>query len=136
MWASKWPVGQLDGCGLVPLTDVGPGDGATVVIPGSHKSDFQYPMQDVGGGISVGSGEQLEGAVEVHLKAGDALIFNDALCHGSAQRTNCGERRMIVIRYVPTSRAHRFGYEPSPELSARLTSDRLAIVESIKQSRP
>ena len=33
---------------LAPLTDVGPGDGATVVIPGSHKSDFAHPMQSVG----------------------------------------------------------------------------------------
>ena len=49
-WAS-WMVAVL-----VPLTDVGLGDGATVVIPGSNKSDFQHPMQDVGGGISVGSG--------------------------------------------------------------------------------
>jgi hypothetical protein len=120
---------------LAPLTDVGPGDGATVVIPGSHKSDFPHPQQDKRGGISPGSGEQLEGAVEIHLKAGDALLFNDALCHGSAQRINPGQRRMITIRYVPTGFAHRFGYEPSPELAARLTPERLAIVQPIKPQR-
>ena len=116
---------------LAPLTDVGPGDGATVVIPGSHKSDFAHPMQSVEGGISSGPGEQLEGAAEVHLKAGDALLFNDAVCHGSAQRINSGQRRMITIRYVPAHRAHRFGYEPSAELVARLTPERLAIVQPI-----
>jgi hypothetical protein len=114
---------------LAPLTDVGPGDGATVVVPGSHKSDFPHPQQDQTGGISQESGERLAGAVEIHLNAGDALLFNDALCHGSAQRTNPGERRMITMRYVPALFAHRFGYEPSPELSARLTPERLALVQ-------
>lgn len=72
---------------LVPLSEVGPGDGATVVVPGSHKSDFPHPLQEHRGGISSGSGEQLEGAEEIHLKAGDALLFNDALdcdvCEGA-----------------------------------------------------
>jgi hypothetical protein len=116
---------------LAPLTDVGPGDGATVVIPGSHKSDFPHPLQDKRGGISAGPGEQLEGAVEIHLKAGDAVLFNDALCHGSAQRHNPDQRRMITIRYVPAFHAHRFGYEPSDELAGRLTPERLAMTRPI-----
>jgi hypothetical protein len=120
---------------LAPLTDVGPGDGATVVVPGSHKADFPHPMQDRRGGISSGSGEKVESAVEIHLKAGDALLFNDALCHGSAQRTNPGQRRMITMRYVPAMYAHRFGYEPSPDLVARLTPERLAIVQPLKPRR-
>ena len=120
---------------LAPLTDVGPGDGATVIIPGSHKSDFPHPKQDSVGNISIGPGEKLEGTVEVHLKAGDALLFNDALCHGSAQRVNPGQRRMIAIRYVPTAYDHRFGYEPSAELVARLTPERLAIVRHLREKR-
>jgi len=120
---------------LAPLTAVGPGDGATVIIPGSHKSDFPHPRQDQRGGISKESGEQLEGAVEIHLNAGDALLFNDALCHGSAQRTNPGERRMITMRYVPTLFAHRFGYEPSPALAARLTPEQLALVQPNQRRR-
>ena len=77
---------------LVALTDVGPGDGGTVVVPGSHNSDFPHPHQDSRAGISRGPGELVEGAIEVYLKAGDALLINDFLCHGSAERTNPGER--------------------------------------------
>lgn len=122
---------------LIPLTDVGPGDGPTVIVPGSHKSDFPHPRQDQRGAISEGSGEHMEGAIEIHLKAGDALLFNDALCHGSAQRTNPGQRRMIIMRYVPTLYAHRYGYEPSPELVERLTPEQLAIVRpTIPRRRP
>lgn len=120
---------------LAPLTDVGPGDGATVVVPGSHKSDLPHPQQEGRGRITSGPGEILEGAVEIHLEAGDALLFNDALCHGSAQRLNPGQRRMITIRYVPALHAHRFGYQPSPELVARLTPERLALVQPIAPRR-
>ncbi|MBL4576143.1 MAG: phytanoyl-CoA dioxygenase family protein [Opitutaceae bacterium] len=28
---------------LIALNDIGPGDGATMVIPGSHKSNFRHP---------------------------------------------------------------------------------------------
>ena len=30
---------------LMALDDIGPGDGATVVIPGSHKSNFPHPQR-------------------------------------------------------------------------------------------
>jgi ectoine hydroxylase-related dioxygenase (phytanoyl-CoA dioxygenase family) len=119
---------------LAPLTDVGTGGGATVLVPGSHKSDFPHPAQDRLGAVTASS-QPPEGAVEVHLRDGDAVLFNDALCHGSALRTNPGQRRMITIRYVPSAYAHRFGYEPSPELVARLTPERLAIVQPVKPRR-
>jgi len=116
---------------LVALTDVGPGDGGTVVVPGSHNSDFPHPQQDSRAGISEGPGESLEGAVEVYLNAGDALLINDFLCHGSAERTNAGERRMVIFRYVPEIYGHRFGYVPSAELMARLTPAQREIVQPI-----
>ena len=31
---------------LLALTDIGPGDGGTMIIPGSHKSNFQHPDHD------------------------------------------------------------------------------------------
>lgn len=114
---------------LLALTDVGPGDGATAVVPGSHKSDLAHPRQDARGGISQASGEELEGAEEVYLKAGDALLLNDFACHASARRRNTGERRMIIFRYVPEIYAHRWGYVPSPELISRISESQRAIVQ-------
>ena len=121
---------------MVALTDVGPEDGATVVIPGSHKSDFPHPMQDENAGISQGPGQKVKGAVEIHLQAGDAVLFNDYLCHGSAERTSPGKRRMIIFRYLPSIFAHRFGYVPSDELLARLTPQRREIVQPVVPRRP
>ena len=121
---------------MVPLNDVLQGDGATMIIPGSHKSDFPHPMQDRRGAITQGPGETIEGAAEIHLKAGDALMFNDALCHGSAQRTNPGQRRMLLLRYVPSLIGHRFGYVPSVELLERLTPERREIVQPAVPRKP
>ena len=120
---------------MVALTDVGPGDGPTVLVPSSHKSDFPHPMQHEDAGISKGPGEKIEGAVEIYVKAGDALLINDYLCHGSAERTNAGERRMVVFRYLSEIYGHRFGYVPSDELLSRLTPERREIVQPIVPRR-
>ena len=61
-----------------------------------------------------------QGAIEVHVKAGDAILFVDALCHGSARRVSPGERRISVYRYSSAATRTRFGHHPSPELLARL----------------
>jgi len=62
------------------------------------------------------------------MDAGDALIFVDTICHGSARRTTQGNRRVVVFRYGPSWGFFRFGYRPSPELLARLTPSRRQIV--------
>jgi hypothetical protein len=82
------------------LTDIGPGDGATMVIPGSHKSNFVHP--NAGEYAKLDRMDTLEGAVEVHLKKGDALLFVDGIMHGGSSRTNTeGERRVVIYRYGP-----------------------------------
>ena len=120
---------------LVALTDVGPGDGPTVLIPSSHKSDIRHP-HDKGGFSDAGPATRLEGAIEVHMRTGDALLFQDFLCHGSAERTNPGQRRMVVFRYLASVFAHRWGYVPSNGLLARLTPAQRKIVQPIVPRRP
>ncbi len=114
---------------LMALTDIGPGDGATMVVPGSHKAHFPHPDADkhhMRG--EVASVDDVEGAVEVQMQAGDVLLFVDALCHGSAERVTAGNRRIIVFRYGPSWGNFRHGYRVSDELAARLTPERLQIV--------
>ena len=129
---------------MVALNDVEGGDGATIIVPGSHKSDIQHPAQAEHGKkwlkdakpmkVDEGSltkGHSIEGGIEIHLKTGDGILFNDSLCHGSGERTNPGERRMIIFRYMPSAMAHRFRYEPSQELISRLTAERRAIIQPV-----
>ena len=114
---------------LMALTDIGPGDGGTMIIPGSHKANFEHPdyakfcMNEDGASV-----DRMPGAIEVFMKAGDALLFVDACSHGSARRVNPGERRITVYRYGPSWGNFRHGYEPSPELLERLTPGRRQIV--------
>ncbi len=108
---------------LMALTDIGPGDGATMIIPASHKSNFVHPdseqhVMKMGETRSV---DDVEGAIEAHLEAGDALLFVDAISHGSAKRVNPGERRIVVYRYGPSWGNFRHPYHASNELLERLT---------------
>jgi ectoine hydroxylase-related dioxygenase (phytanoyl-CoA dioxygenase family) len=125
--AGRFHCGQVNV--LVALNDIGPGDGATMVIPGSHKSNLRHPQT-----VAVHKRDQqssvdgIAGAVEVHLRAGDALMFVDAIMHGSARRTNAGQRRMTVYRYGPSWGYFRHDMLPSAELLARLTPEQRRIV--------
>ncbi len=119
---------------LLALRDIGPGDGPTMVVPGSHKSNLPHPLAgDYAKGDRM---DHLPGAVPVHLAAGDALLFVDALMHGAASRTNPGHRRLVILRYGPGWGATRFGYHYSPELLARLTPARRAILQPVEPRRP
>ena len=119
---------------ILALTDVGPGDGATMVIPGSHKSNFPHPNAGDYGALD--RMDTLEGAVELHLEKGDALLFVDGLMHGGSSRTNPGERRVVIYRYGPAWGATRFGYEYSQALLDRLTPERRKILQPIPPLRP
>ena len=115
------------------LTDISTGDGGTMIIPGSHKSNFSHPHFDQYRMNSEGASvEGIEGAVEMHMEKGDAIVFVDGLSHGSAKRTNPGERRVIIYRYGPSWGNFRHGYQPSQELLARLTPERRKIVQPLE----
>ena len=119
-------------CGMIniimALSDIGPDNGPTMVIPGSHKSNFRNPDFDPEKIKARNkAADNATGAIEVHLKAGDALLFVDALNHG-AKRTISGERRTVIYRYGPSWGFFRDGYRPSKELLTRLTPERRKIV--------
>ena len=114
---------------LMAFNDIGEGDGATMVIPGSHKSNIRHPEFDSAAMTTAPTSvDGVVGAVEVHLKAGDAILFVDSIMHGSAARRNAGQRRMAVYRYGPSWGFFRHNYRPSPALLDRLNSLRRGIV--------
>lgn len=127
---------------LTAFTDIGPGDGATMVIPGSHKSNIVHPEflkkrdKNEWGDGGGGSVDGVAGAIEVHMKAGDALVFVDATCHGSAKRVNPGERKISVYRYGSSWNRTRWGYHASPELLARLNPFARKLVHPQDYVRP
>ena len=122
---------------LLALTDIGPGDGGTYILPGSHKSNFSLPELQQEWAIRQNKGfVELPGAFEVQLKAGDALMFVDACCHGATARTNPGERRVVIYRYGVSWGSSRYGYTYSPELLARVTPEQRKILQPIAPRLP
>lgn len=125
--AGKFHCGQVNI--LMALTNIGPGDGATMVVPGSHKSNIRHPhtvaLEKRGDEISM---DAVVGAIECHLEKGDALLFVDAIAHGSARRTNEGHRRIAVYRYGPSWGYFRHPFRPSAELLARLSPQQRQII--------
>ena len=122
---------------LLALGDIGDGDGATMAIPGSHKSNLLHPAfnapEATGSNRSL---DQVEAAVQIQLAAGDAICFVDCMAHGSAERTRPGERRIAIIRYGPKWGSDRYGYQPSPELLVRLPPERRRIVQPLPPRTP
>lgn len=115
---------------IVALTDIGPGDGATMVVPATHKSNLAHPL--AGDYLAGDVMDVLPGATEVHLRAGDAVLFTDSLMHGGASRVNPGERRVVIIRYGPSWGGSRFGYTWSDALLDRLTPTRRRILRPVE----
>lgn len=112
---------------LLALDDIGPGDGATMAVPGSHKQNLEPPFYEEVRGETL---EEVPGAEEIHLERGDALLFVDCLMHGSATRTTPGTRRFAVLRYGPSWGVSRRGYQPSAALLDRLSDREAAVVKT------
>lgn len=77
------------------LTDVQPGEGGFGCIPGSHKSNLPFPSEwrDL---------ESPHPCVQaVTGKAGTAILFTEALTHGTLPWKASQERRTLFYKYSP-----------------------------------
>jgi hypothetical protein len=76
---------------VFPLLDCDPEDGCFAVVPGAHKSNFPSPL-------SKHPNENLY-LQPVPARAGDAIIFTEALTHGSTVNTSGKPRRTLYYCY-------------------------------------
>jgi hypothetical protein len=120
---------------IIALADIGPGDGATMVIPGSHTTNLANPLTATAPPNR--PPDNAHGLYrELHLRAGDVLLFTDAIEHAAALRANAGHRRILILRYAPCWTGFAGGFEPSDELVSRLTPARREIVRPFAPRRP
>ncbi len=79
------------------LRDVGPGDGGFGCVPGSHKANLPFPE----------AWKELEGDTPPDLvravtgPAGTAIVFTEAMTHGTLPWRGAGERRTLFFKYDP-----------------------------------
>jgi hypothetical protein len=86
-------------CGLIAvafnLHDVNPGDGGFGAVPGSHKANLPIPSP------WLELGEQHPCARPVTGPAGTAIVFSEALTHGTMPWRARHERRTLFFKYSP-----------------------------------
>ena len=104
------------------LKDVGPDDGGFGCVPGSHKSNYAFPEEwkemDEPGPIV----ERVTGP------AGTAIIFTEALTHGTLPWTGSDERRTIFFKYSPNPISWSAHYLEADDYDG-LTEAQRAILE-------
>ena len=84
------------------LTDVEPGDGGSIVIPGSHKSEFERPDELLIPGENGVDPEPDPVFTNLVPKAGDFLFCSELLTHGVLQwKPTERDRRLLILRYRP-----------------------------------
>ena len=96
------------------LSNTGPNQGGFLCIPGSHKQNFKTPD-------SIISQHDIADCVLIpEVKPGSAIIFTEALAHGTATWKSDTPRRQILFKYTPSHMAYTRKYAKLPK-NANLT---------------
>ena len=109
------------------LSDVHPGDGGLLVVPGSHKSMFERPPELFNNGTVETLDALPEGVVNITPRAGDMVVMNELVTHGVLPWTPRGHdrtRMILVLRYVPQYQRNR---ELPEAIQRRLAPDTLEL---------
>ncbi len=86
---------------LVYLTDItSREDGPFVVVEGSHKANYPFPVARRD--MKTGAGMDRAGVHPVYTAAGDLLLLNEALTHGSLAKSSGGERAFLAFSFAPS----------------------------------
>ena len=102
---------------LAYLTDVGPDDGGTCLIPGSHRLTWnQREMID-----AAMSDDKLIHQVEA--SAGSVLLFGESLIHSTTAIRSNKERVILVAGYTPPMVREWPGNEVNPEFIETLPEE-------------
>ena len=93
------------------LTDVYPDDGGLIILPGSHKSEFERPeglfypgsrTPEGGYNPDYKSFDVPPGVLNVTPKAGDVVMISEMVTHGALSwRPEDRDRRFLTLRYMP-----------------------------------
>lgn len=104
------------------LADVNPGDGGLAVIPGSHKGNYACPQ-------AIRQWEAHQDVVtQITCKAGDVVIFTEAVTHGTIPWTAEHDRRSVLFRMSPGNLSYVQGDWPE-SMYEGATPEQRAVLE-------
>ena len=121
------------------FTDVRPGDGGLVVVPGSHKSQFKRPASFFVPDQEDANPAPHPAVLNITPKAGDVVIISELLTHGVLiWKPTDRDRRFIMMRYVPQFIGPTDDNLPFPfpdEILDRLSPETRELIEFAPRSR-
>ena len=101
------------------LSDVGPDQGAFVVIPGSHRHDTGLSLNQI----------DLPGQhIFDNVNAGDVIIFNEALLHNGRPNPSTKTRKTVIVNFGRADAGIWPGYQPLEATLQKVTSRQRAIL--------
>jgi ectoine hydroxylase-related dioxygenase (phytanoyl-CoA dioxygenase family) len=110
---------------IFQLTDMNAGDGGLSLIPGSHKSNFRCPQ-------SLKLYQKYQEQIRtVTCRAGDVVIFTEAVTHGTLPWKASHPRRSILTRYT----AGNLAYVPAYRVPDWADERQRAVMEPPYHSR-
>jgi len=99
---------------LTNLTDIGPDDGGTAVIAGSHK--IEAPIKD----IVAAAYEDRSLIHQVEAPAGSTLLFGETLIHATGQLRSDRRRYLAIAAYASRQFPNWSGHTLSDEFQAQI----------------
>lgn len=104
------------------MSDVDPTEGEFVVIPGSHKAHFKVAYE---GRIDLPAQHIFN-----DVKAGDIIIFNEALIHNGRPNPSQKTRKTLIINFGRQDAGVWRGYRPKTATLDAITPSQRAILSN------
>jgi len=112
---------------FIYFTDVLPGDGRLLLVPGSHKSDFKRPPEVFNDGYL--ETEVPPGVANITPKAGDIVLTTELVTHGAlAWQPEDRDREFMILGYRP--QYHREISKFPDEILKRLSPETWELAET------
>lgn len=95
----------------IALDDADEENGCLWAIPGSHKAGIIWPMREQHepgydhNPVSFGFPENADDAVPIEVKAGDAIVFNGYVIHGSRRNGSATRSRRALVNHYMSARS-------------------------------
>ena len=109
---------------LTNLTDLGPDDGGTTVIAGTHKVPTDVPQE----AIIAAAMDDPSMIHRVEAPAGSTLLFYESLIHAAGIIKSDKDRMLILAGYMPTMFQAWNGYDPDPDFVQTLSDEHRALI--------
>ena len=109
---------------LTNLTDLGPDDGGTTVIAGTHKVPTDVPQE----AIVAAAMDDRSMIHQVEAPAGSTLLFYESLLHASGIIKSNRDRLLVLGGYVPSMFQAWNRYDPDPDFAKALSDQHRALI--------